>query len=228
MDPDALPPGLLEWIRASLAEGENELARDNQGTVLLYCRDGVELVVKSAMGRAGIRHARHATLLREYRAYERLEGVPGVPRCHGLLDGRYLVLDYVRGTPYRQATWRDRDAWFAALLETLEACHARGVSHGDLKSKSNLIVTEDERPCVIDFGTAFVRKAGFHPVNNWFFEYGRRLDINAWVKHKYHGNYAAASPEDRARLDYSRMEYWIRRLRGRPMHQVTGRRPPRD
>jgi predicted Ser/Thr protein kinase len=222
MSNTTLPAGLLEWARASLADEENILARDNQGTVLLYQQSGREFVIKTAMGRAGIRHARHATLKREYAAYQRLEGVTGIPRCYGMLDDRYLVLEYVRGKAYRQATWTDRDAWFTRLLETLQECHLRGVSHGDLKSKSNLIVTEEELPCVIDFGTVFIRKAGFHPVNNWFFEYGKRLDINAWVKHKYHGHYANASEADRELLNYSRIEYLIRKLRGRPMHQVTG------
>jgi predicted Ser/Thr protein kinase len=224
MSNSRLPSGLLEWARASLEAGENILARDNQGTVLLYQQSGREFVIKTAMGRAGVRHARHATLKREFAAYQRLEGVAGIPRCYGMLDDRYLVLEYIRGTAYRQASWTDRDAWFARLLETLQACHQRGVSHGDLKSKSNLIVTNDEQPCVIDFGTVFIKKTGFHPVNNWFFEYGKRLDINAWVKHKYHGHYSEASESDRELLNYSWIEYWVRKLRGRPMHQVAGTR----
>jgi hypothetical protein len=87
-----------------------------------------------------------------------------------------------------------------------------------LKSKSNMIVGKDQKPYVIDFGTTFLHKDGFHPINNRFFEYGKRLDINAWVKHKYHGRYKNASEEDRELLDYSKLEYVVRKLRGRPMH----------
>jgi serine/threonine protein kinase len=94
------------------------------------------------------------------------------------------------------------------------------VSHGDLKTKGNILVTEDEKPCVIDFGTSFVKKPGFHPLNSRLFEYGRRMDINAWVKHKYHGRYQDMAPEDLERLDYSRIEYWVRKLRGRPMDAI--------
>jgi len=110
-----------------------------------------------------------------------MDGISGVPECYGMLDGRYLVIEFIRGTPYRQSTWTDREAWFANFLQLLHSIHDRGVSHGDLKSKANIMVTEDQKPCVIDFGTAFLKKTGFHPVNNWFFEYGKRLDINAWV-----------------------------------------------
>jgi predicted Ser/Thr protein kinase len=216
--PAALPADLVSWIESSLASGSNLLATDNQGIVLLFEGDGLKLVIKSAMGRGALRKARQATLEREYAAYQRLTGVEGVPACYGLLEGRYLVLEFIEGTPYRHAAWRDRDQWFTQLLEVIRAFHERGVSHGDLKSKTNLIVGADQKPYVIDFGTTFLHKDGFHPVNNYLFEYGKRLDINAWVKHKYHGRYKDASPEDQALLNYSKLEYVVRKLRGRPMH----------
>ena len=214
----ALPAGLENWIESSLASGSNILATSNQGIVLLYEGEGRKLVIKSAMGRGPVRRARQATLEREYGAYRRLQGVKGVPACYGLLSGRYLVMEFIDGTPYREATWQDRDQWFAELLEVIQAFHARGVSHGDLKSKTNMIVGADQKPYIIDFGTTFVHRDGFHPVNNYLFEYGKRLDINAWVKHKYHGRYRNASEADRKLLNYSKLEYIVRKLRGRPMH----------
>jgi len=214
----ALPDGLLQWIESSLASSSNILATSNQGTVLLFEGDGRKLVIKSAMGRGAVRKARQATLEREYSAYQRLDGVVGVPACYGFLDGRYLVMEFIDGAPYREATWQDRDAWFAGLLEVIRAFHQRGVSHGDLKSKANMLVGVDQKPYIIDFGTTFLHKEGFHPVNNRLFEYGKRLDINAWVKHKYHGRYKDASPKDQELLQYSKLEYVVRRLRGRPMH----------
>lgn len=213
-----MPDDLLKWIEASLSSGQNILATSNQGTVLLFEGDGLKLVIKSAMGRGAIRRARQATLEREYEAYQRMHGVIGVPACYGFLAQRYLVMEFIEGTAYRDATWEDRDAWFTGLLKILQTFHARGVSHGDLKSKSNLIVGADQKPYVIDFGTTFLYREGFHPVNNRLFEYGKRLDINAWVKHKYHGRYKDASEEDRKLLNYSKLEYVVRRLRGRPMH----------
>lgn len=214
----ALPEGLEDWIESSLASGSNILATSNQGTVLLFEGDGLKLVIKSAMGSGAVRRARQATLEREYAAYRRLRGVTGVPACHGFLRGRYLVMEFIDGTAYRHASWQDRDQWFAELLGVIRAFHARGVSHGDLKSKTNMIVGVDQKPYIIDFGTTFLHKDGFHPLNNYLFEYGKRLDINAWVKHKYHGRYKNASEEDRKLLNYSRLEYVVRKLRGRPMH----------
>jgi len=208
-----IPEQLPGWVEHALAKGENVLERSNQGTVLLYREDGREFVVKAAMGRGMALRTRQATLQREWRAYRSLEGVPGVPRCYGMAAGRYLVLEYVHGTPYRDAEFADRDAWFDELLGILREIHARGVAHGDLKSKSNLLVTDEGHPCVMDFGTAVVRRDGFHPLNHRAFAYLKRLDINAWVKHKYHGRYGDASDEDRALLDYSLWEVLLRRYR---------------
>ena len=213
-----LPNDLHAWIKASLASGSNILATSNQGIVLLFEGDGLRLVIKSAMGSGMVRRARQATLEREYAAYQRLQGVVGVPACYGLLAGRYLIMEFIDGVPYREASWDDRDGWFAGLLDVIRAFHERGVSHGDLKSKSNMIVGGDQKPYVIDFGTTFIHKEGFHPINNRLFEYGKRLDINAWVKHKYHGRYKNASEQDRQLLQYSKLEYVVRRMRGRPMH----------
>ena len=136
IQPAELSGGLVDWIESSLASGSNLLATDNQGIVLLYEGDGRKLVIKSAMGRGALRKARQATLEREYAAYRRLAGVEGVPACYGLLEGRYLVLEFIEGAPYRHAVWQDRELWFAQLLEVIRAFHARGVSHGDLKSKT--------------------------------------------------------------------------------------------
>lgn len=214
----AIADDLLRWIETSLASDENILATSNQGTVLLFEDDGLKFVIKAAMGRGAILKARQATLEREYSAYQQLQGVKGVPACHGMLADKYLLMDFVDGVPFREASWQDRDRWFAALLKIIQAFHARGVSHGDLKSKSNLIAGHDGKPYVIDFGTTFVHKDGFHPVNNYLFEYSKQLDINAWVKHKYHGRYKDASEEDMELLDYSKLEWLIRKVRGRPMH----------
>jgi len=208
-----IPSSLPQWVERSLARGEHVLARSNQGTILHFADGGVEFLVKTVMGSGPVRRARKTTLLREFSAYQRMQGLDGVPRCHGLIDDRYLVLEYVHGTAYRDAEFADREAWFAELLRIIQGFHARGVAHGDLKSKSNLLVTLDQRPCVIDFGTTVLHKPGFHPFNNALFEYLKRLDINAWVKHKYRGQYQDASPEDARLLDYSRFESLLRRYR---------------
>ena len=208
-----IPKFIPRWAESSLEKGENILATSNQGTILLFRESGMEFVVKAAMGSGSVRLARQATLNREYEAYSKLQGVTGVPKCHGMVAERFLVLEYVRGVPFRDAQIADREAWFAELLSILREIHKRGVSHGDLKSKDNLMMTNRGRPCVIDFGTTFMHKDGFHPINNRMYDYLVQLDINAWVKHKYHGRYEDASEPDKKLLQYSRAEAVLRRYR---------------
>lgn len=208
-----VPRFLPQWVENSLQRDQNILATSNQGTILHFKEAGVEFLVKTAMGSGAVRRAREATLQREYRAYQRMQGLEGVPRCHGMVDDQYLVLEYVHGCHYRDAEFENRDAWFARLLKIIRGFHERGVAHGDLKSKDNLLVTLDQQPCVIDFGTTVLHRPGMHPLNNALFDYLRRLDINAWVKHKYHGRYEDASPEDARLLDYSHFESLLRRYR---------------
>ena len=217
-------PDFRVWIEQSLERQENILAVSNQGTLLHYQGAGLDLVIKAAMGAGMLRRLRERTLVREYQAYQRMDGLVGVPQCYGMIDGRYLVIEYIRGKPYREANWTDRDRWFEEFLAVLRSIHQRGVSHGDLKSKSNIMVTDNQSPCVIDFGTAFLSKPGFHPVNNRLFEHGRRMDINAWVKHKYHGRYDKIAGPDLELLDYSHIEYYVRKFRGRPVDVIPGKK----
>lgn len=203
-------PNFRRWIEDSLAANENVLATSNQGTVLLYPEAEPALVIKSAMGSPLARRLRLATLRREFQAYERMGPVTGVPRCFGMLADRYLVLEYVEAQAYRGAMFGDREAFFARLLECLQTIHERGVGHGDLKRKSNLLVLPGDRPCVIDFGIAVTRQDGWHPLNHALFGYARRTDLNAWVKHKYHGDYNQVSAADRQYLRYSRLERFLR------------------
>jgi len=221
----SLPPEdqLRNWIRQSLDQQQNILATSNQGTILLYQQDGQSLIIKTAMGRGPMLWIRRKTLRREYAAYLQLQGVAGIPLCYGFLDQRYLLLELVRGQPYRDADIHNREQFFNQLLAILRAIHARNVAHGDLKSKGNLLVNSQQQPCVIDFGTSFRLKSAWHPINNWFFRTARRLDLNAWVKHKYEGHYSQASKADAELLHYNWLETLVRRLSGRPMDRVIRR-----
>jgi serine/threonine protein kinase len=75
--------------------------------------------------------------------------------------------------------------------------HQLQVAHMDLKKKDNLLVTADDKPCLIDFGAAVIKKPGFHPLNAFWFNLAKRFDFNAWVKQKYHNNMHNLSGEDR-------------------------------
>jgi serine/threonine protein kinase len=187
---------LLEWIKGSIKEGKNILSRGYQGHVYLYHDKGCRLIIKAPMGWGLGKLIRLLMLRNEYRVYSRLSKMKGIPPCHGLLDNRYLVLDYIDGIPIRTAQITDRSAFFERLLAVIKELHEAGVAHTDLKKKDNILVVEGTIPYVIDFGVAVVRKPGLAPINHYLYNLASTFDFNAWVKLKYGGMYEDVTEED--------------------------------
>jgi predicted Ser/Thr protein kinase len=188
---------LLEWIKGSIKTRSNIFSCGYQGHVYLYEEKGRRLIIKAPIGWGLGRLIRRAMLRNEYRVYSRLSGVPGVPRCYGLLDGCYLVLEFIDAIPRYRARITDRDMFFESLLQLIKDLHKAGVAHTDLKKKDNLLVVEGHTPCVIDFGVAVIRKSGFAPLNHYLYNLSKKFDFNAWVKLKYDGRYEKMIAEDK-------------------------------
>lgn len=195
---DGLPEAtLVHWIEDSLATGRNRLARGYQGQTLLYRDPDRRLVIKAPTGR-GIRKFISTLMLRhEARVYARLAGYSAAPRCHGLLRNCYLVLEYIEGTPARNAEIANREAFFAELLENIKELHARGVAHSDLQKKDNLLLVGNQHPCLLDFGAAVIRKPGFAPLNRFHYRFAEQLDFNQWAKLKVRGRLEQLTDADR-------------------------------
>ena len=158
--PRASPQLTAEIAAAIAARAGRELGSGYQASVHLYRTSGGDVVVKQPH-RAGPLGALWRSLLRrEYSVYERLQGIAGIPRSFGLV-GDGLALEYVAGPSLREHEARlvDREAFFAKLKTTVEAMHAAGIAHGDLKRKDNIIVGPGERPYLVDFGIAVRRSA---------------------------------------------------------------------
>lgn len=216
---------LIEWIESRAGSGQAAHAQGYQGAVYVYQAGERRYAIKVASGRGAHGLARRWMLRREHQAYRRLAGFAGSPRCYGLLRGRYLVLDYIEGVPLRRAEITDRRRFFDSLLAHIEELHRRGVAHADLKRRDNLLVLDGDRPCLVDFGAAIVRKPGFAPLNHYLYGLARRFDLNAWAKLKYDGRYEQMAPEDRAhfrRTAVERIARAIKRTYLNAKRRVTG------
>ncbi|MGH8863731.1 MAG: hypothetical protein ACREVZ_03660, partial [Burkholderiales bacterium] len=187
---------LIEWIEARIRAGQPAHASGYQSPVYLYESEGRRFIVKAAAGGGVAGRLRRWMLRREYDAYQRLTGFAGSPRCYGLIDGRYLVLEFIDGLALRSGQIDDRHTFFDTLFAHISELHRRGVAHADLKSRENLLVIGGRLPCLVDFGAAIVRKPGFAPFNHFLYELARRFDFNAWAKLKYQGRMEELTPED--------------------------------
>ena len=126
------------------------------------------VVLKEARAHCGRDRAgesRSDRLVRERKVLDDCASAVRVPRALDMVPhdtSRYLVLEYVRGTPVGASDrpWHQRDArsrltlleqWWR-VAECLERLHRQGWVHGDVKREN--ILCADERICLIDFETA--------------------------------------------------------------------------
>lgn len=183
-------------IRRVIAESERPAVRGHQGDLHVGEVDGHRIFVKAATGNPLAASIRRWMLRREYDAYRRLEGIPGIPRCFGFYDGRYLVIEAIDGRSLRDAVIHDRGKFFAQLFRIVDAMHARGVAHGDLMRKDNILVDSTGHPALVDFGASIINRRGFHPLNHVAYRFFAQHDLNAWLKHKYRRRWELVTPED--------------------------------
>lgn len=120
---------------------------------------------------------------REERIYRVLEGIPGVPRLVGRLDRHALVIERIEGRACSEYPDGSLPLEFFQRLETVvDGIHERGVVHCDIKNRSNIVVTEDLNPYIIDFASAFTREGRFGPIRRFAFDRFRVDDRRAVVK----------------------------------------------
>lgn len=205
---------LLDWIRQNAATRSNLLSRGYQGHVYVYRgKDGRRFVIKAPTGWGPGRFVRRMMLRNEFKAYSRLPRLEGIPRCFGLIEGSYLVLEFIDGVSLREAEITDRRFFFETLLNLIQQLHHAGVAHADLKKKDNLFVVQGCKPYIIDFGVAVVKKKGFAPLNHLLYHTARTFDLNAWVKFKYNRRYADVSKEDSKYYHRTLIEKVSRRIK---------------
>jgi serine/threonine protein kinase len=199
-------------VREISASPGRTLGAGYQATVSLHDTSQGPLVVKTALrrwlpGRGGI--------AREREAYERLSGISGVPTALGTLGESALVLEYIAGGSLREceATLLNRESFFERMLTTIEAMHAAGVAHCDLKRKDNTLVGPGETPYLIDFGVACILRRDDGRAKQMWFRMMRQMDYNAWVKLRF-GRDPQNLPDEIAEryhpLLLERMARWIR------------------
>jgi predicted Ser/Thr protein kinase len=105
---------------------------------------------------------------REARALRLLDGVPGVPRLFRRIGRDAVLLEYVEGTSGRDLKkGAYAPEFFEKCYRLIDAIHARGVAHCDLRSTGNILLTPAGDPVFVDFVAHLRRNSWWNPVSGW-------------------------------------------------------------
>lgn len=205
--PADVQAALEEWLeKFDDNTDKTPLGAGYQGSTWLFDYQGFKLVVKTIPASVFWSPLLAFTLRHEYRVYKKLHNLAGIPKCYGLLKGRFLVLQYIDGKTLREHEPQDRDYFYQKMFAIIEGLHRQGVAHVDLKRKDNILVVNGKEPYFIDFGVAMVESGRLRWLNNYLMHVAKRFDYNAWIKHKYLRQYHQVSAEDRQYMSRTLVE----------------------
>jgi RIO-like serine/threonine protein kinase len=156
-------------------------------------------------------------IAREIKALRALDGTPGVPKYFGRIDRLAFAMEYIEGTPVADFAEGELDPIvFPRVQEVIDAVHARGVAHGDLKRRSNLLVTPDKQIYLIDFAAATVGRRRFNPFLNWLQKSMAEIDDKSLPRIKKFAAPDLMTEEDWDKLNNKTpLEQWARKLLNR-------------
>jgi hypothetical protein len=150
-------PGLTRADLRRLPVRSFRQGADYKADLLLYERDDGPILVKDYAAKNGIwRRLGSVGTWLEARALRALADVEGVPRFLGRPDRYSVAMSLLHGRRARKADpeLRGNEAFVRDLERLVGQIHARGVVHLDLKHRSNLLVSEQGKPMILDFESA--------------------------------------------------------------------------
>lgn len=190
MPPDS--PAARPFTRDEFARAERSLLSQGRWPKASVWRArlcGDDWIVKDFSARGWLTRVLVGAFLvrREARALALLDGLPGVPPGGFAVDRYALAYRFTPGRPLASIRAREQPpALFPLLERTLQAIHARGVIHLDIRNRRNVIVTDAGGIVLIDFESAVNTRA----LPAWLRGALERFDLGGAYKH-----WAFASPD---------------------------------
>jgi predicted Ser/Thr protein kinase len=162
--------------------------RGLQSSVYLVEKEGQRAAVKdfsAVENKAFRRFVAPFLISREAKTLQALKGTPGVPEYFGKVDRHAFAMEYIEGTPVADFQEGELDpVVFPRVQEVIDEIHRRGVSHGDLKRRSNLLVTPDKKVYLIDFAAATIGNRTGRFFSNWLQKKMAEIDDKSLAKIK--------------------------------------------
>lgn len=152
--------------RDEIGAGVREVLVSGMGAkadVLVVDVAGGSVIVKDFAGRGlWARRIGQLQIRRELAAYRWLEGVPGIPALVGRIDSFALAIERIDGERLAFAALKPGDGprIVEELRAILDAIHARGVIHNDLRGRENVLLRRGGGLAVVDFAGAVRLRPG--------------------------------------------------------------------
>jgi serine/threonine protein kinase len=140
-------------------------------TIWTVEEDGVRAVVKDySANKFFFRNTAGRFLVwREWKAYRKLKSLKGVPTPYRVVEGLGLILEHVPGRDLKKVKREMQipQVFFEELRDLVDTFHRHGVAHCDLKKATNILVGNDGRPYIIDWGASISREEfAFFPLSS--------------------------------------------------------------
>ena len=204
-------------IESILVEGKG-----GKADVLVLRTGEGRVVVKDFAGR-GLwgRCVGRIQIRRESAVYGRLRGVAGVPAFVGRIDPLALAIEWIDGErlAFLSVPEGDVPPILAKLRATIDAMHARGVVHNDLRGRENVLLRRDGGVAVVDLAAAIHLTPG-GLAHRLFFRFLATADEAAYLKWK--GMLAPGSYTPREASFLRRFERWRRLWPFNPKRRKAG------
>ena len=151
---------------------------------------------------------------REVRALRFLKGTPGIPRFIARVDRLAFAMEFAEGTPISTFSRGElAPEVFLRIAETVAGMHAKGVAHGDLKRRSNLLLSSDGSVWIIDFAASVVARG---PISRRLMRAVAEVDDKSLPRLKRFVAPELLTEEDKWKLDNpTKLERWAKKLLGR-------------
>jgi len=176
--------------------------------VVVVSVDGKTVIVKDFAARsAWVRGLGRLQIRREVAAYRWLAGVSGVPALVGRIDPLALAIEKIdrEQLAFVALSPDDGPKHVAELRTILDAIHARGVVHNDLRGRENVLLRREGGLAVVDFAAAMRLRPG-GVAHRLFFRRLALADEAAFLKWKGLIAPGTYTPADEAFL--RRFERW--------------------
>jgi serine/threonine protein kinase len=202
---------MADWHALSLDEVRqyathtHRSAYGSRPDVLLICLDGDEAVLKDYSHSDTWFRRLLAPLLviREVRSLKKLEGINGIPRLYHVYSHHAFLIESIHGVAASQLEKGDLgNEFFEKMVMLLDDVHDHGVTHCDLRSAGNTIVTEDHQPWLVDFVASIHQSSGWNFIGRWIFAQFVDADYSAVLKLK-----KRLAPELLTRDEIDRLEH---------------------